>query len=68
MNAADNNASAIPDAALRAYSEGSIDRQEALRALGLRDRAEMLVLLGEANLPVPPADGEAPRAAPSRRW
>ena len=38
---------------LLAYSEGRISRRETIRLLELRDYAELLVGLGEADLPMP---------------
>jgi len=38
---------------LVAYSRGLISREEAIRYLGLRDYAELLVVLGDADLPMP---------------
>ena len=42
--------------ALEAYSKGMLDRDDAIRELGLRDHTELLVALGAAGLsvPVPP--------------
>jgi hypothetical protein len=34
-------------------SQGRLARNEAIRLLGLRDYAELLVALGEADLPMP---------------
>lgn len=39
--------------ALEAYSKGILDRDSAIRELGLRDHADLLVALGEAELPMP---------------
>jgi plasmid stability protein len=44
--------SARPEA-LEAYSKGLLDRGDAIRALGLRDHADLLVALGAAGLPMP---------------
>ncbi len=43
---------------LLAYSNGRIGQRDAVQALGLRDSAELLVALGDKNLPMPmpPAD------------
>ena len=41
------------DDPLLAYSKGQLARNEAIRALGLRDYAELLVALGDADLPMP---------------
>ncbi|MFP5075961.1 hypothetical protein ACLE20_01500 [Rhizobium sp. YIM 134829] len=38
---------------LLAYSKGLLSRQEAVRRLGLRDYADLLVALGDADLPMP---------------
>lgn len=38
---------------LAAYSEGRLSRDEAIRMLGLRDYAQLLVALGDADLPLP---------------
>ncbi len=38
---------------LLAYSKGKIARDEAIRRLRLRDYAELLVALGDADLPMP---------------
>jgi plasmid stability protein len=40
---------------LLAYSQGQLSRSEAIRMLGLRDYAELLVALGDADLPMPSA-------------
>ncbi|CAN7327770.1 hypothetical protein LJR231_001788 [Phyllobacterium sp. LjRoot231] len=42
-----------PRDALTAYSKGLLSRREAIRRLGLRDSADLLVALGDANLPMP---------------
>ncbi len=42
-----------PDDALLAYSQGRLARTDAIRRLGLRDYAELLVALGDADLPMP---------------
>ncbi|WP_420959941.1 DUF6364 family protein [Brucella sp. IR073] len=41
------------DDPLLAYSKGQIARDEAIRRLGLRDYEELLVALGDADLPMP---------------
>lgn len=41
------------DDPLRAFSEGRMAREAAIRALGLRDYAQLLLLLGERALPLP---------------
>lgn len=38
---------------LRAFSRGQISKEHAVRALGLRDYAELLPLLGDVNLDLP---------------
>jgi hypothetical protein len=38
---------------LVSYSRGFLARDEAIRLLGLRDYAELLVALGDADLPMP---------------
>ena len=43
----------ITDDPLLAYSQGRLARSEAIRLLGLRDYAELLVVLGDADLPMP---------------
>jgi hypothetical protein len=54
--------SEIPDDPLLAYSQGRLARNEAIRLLGLRDYAELLVALGGADLPMPlPARQEIER-------
>lgn len=46
------------------YSEGLLSRQHAIRETGLRDYAELLVALGDANLPLPlPPEDEIGRQA-----
>ena len=41
------------------YSRGQITRQVAIRALQIRDYAELLVALGDADLPMPmPSDAQ----------
>jgi hypothetical protein len=41
------------DDVLLAYSKGLLSRREAVRRLGLRDYASLLVALGDADLPLP---------------
>ena len=54
--------SKISDDSLLAYSQGRLARNEAIRLLGLRDYAELLVALGDADLPMPlPAHQEIER-------
>ena len=61
----------IPDAPLLAYSQGLLARNEAVRCLGLRDYAELLVALGDADLPMPlpaPHDVENQAVTFARLW
>jgi plasmid stability protein len=46
-------AAPVADDPLLAYSQGRLARGEAIRLLGLRDYAELLVALGNADLPMP---------------
>lgn len=46
---------ASADDPLLAYSQGSLSRHEAIRTLKLRDYAELLIALGDADLPMPSA-------------
>jgi HD-like signal output (HDOD) protein len=50
---------------LLAYSRGLMSRREAIRRLGLRDSADLLVALGDAGLsmPLPPANDLEDQAA-----
>lgn len=48
-----DGANSIADDPLLAYSQGKLARTEAVRRLGLRDYAELLVALGDADLPMP---------------
>lgn len=41
------------DDPLLAFSKGKLSKELAIRALGLRDYAELLLALGEADLPLP---------------
>lgn len=43
----------VADDPLLAYSQGKLGRDEAIRLLGFRDYAELLVALGDADLPMP---------------
>lgn len=43
----------VTDDPLLAYSEGRLARADAIRLLGLRDYAGLLVALGDADLPMP---------------
>jgi hypothetical protein len=45
--------SEISDDPLLAYSQGRVARNEAIRLLGLRDYAELLVALGDVDLSMP---------------
>lgn len=59
------------DDPLLAYSKGLLARREALRLLGIRDYADLLVALGDADLPMPlpPAhDIENQGATFARLW
>jgi predicted DNA-binding protein len=38
---------------LLSYSQGRLSGKDAIRLLGLRDHAELLVALGDADLPMP---------------
>lgn len=56
---------------LLAYSQGRLARSEAIRLLGLRDYAALLVALGEADLPIPlppPHDIENQAVAFAKLW
>jgi plasmid stability protein len=41
------------DDPLLAYSMGRLSRRDAIKLLGLRDYAGLLILLGDADLPIP---------------
>jgi hypothetical protein len=43
----------VADDPLAAYSQGRLARSDAIRLLGLRDYAALLVALGDADLPMP---------------
>ena len=43
----------VEDDPLLAYSQGRLARSDAIRLLGLRDYAALLVALGDADLPMP---------------
>lgn len=45
--------SSVTDDPLLAYSQGRLSRSDAIRLLGLRDHADLLVSLGDADLPMP---------------
>ena len=52
----------VRDVLLLAYSSGRIGQRDAVEALGLRDSTELLVALGDKNLPMPmPAEEEIER-------
>ena len=56
---------------LVAYSRGLLARNEAIRLLGLRDYAQLLVALGDADLPMPtppPHEIENQAATFARLW
>lgn len=56
---------------LLAYSQGKLSRADAIRELGLRDYAELLVALGDADLPMPlppPHEVENQAATFARLW
>lgn len=44
---------AVSDDPLLAFSQGRLSRTDAIRLLGMRDYAELLVALGDADLPIP---------------
>lgn len=48
-----NGAAPLTDDPLLAYSQGRLARNEAIQLLGLRDYAELLLALGDADLPMP---------------
>lgn len=61
----------LPDNPLLAYSQGRLARNEAIRLLGLRDYAELLVALGDADLPMPlppPHDVEKQAETFAKLW
>lgn len=61
----------IADDPLLAYSQGRLARNEAIRVLGLRDYAELLVALGDADLPLPlppPHDVENQAVTFAKLW
>jgi hypothetical protein len=43
---------------LAAYSRGELGRDDAIRAVGVRDYAGLLVALGDAGLPMPTLPAE----------
>ncbi len=59
------------DNPLLTYSQGHLARSEAIRLLGLRDYAELLVALGDADLPMPsapPQETENQAASFAKLW
>ena len=59
------------DDPLLAYSKGLLSRRDAVKRLGLRDYADLLVALGDADLPMPLApahDIENQAATFARLW
>jgi len=61
----------VTDDPLLAYSQGRLARSDAIRLLGLRDYAELLVALGDADLPMPlpsPHEIENQAVAFARLW
>ena len=61
----------LADDPLRGFSEGRLARADAIRLLGLRDYAELLVALGDAGLPMPlpaPHDVENQAVAFAKLW
>lgn len=66
-----NSDDAIASDPLVSYSRGHLARAEAIRLLGLRDYAELLVALGDADLPPPlppPHEIENQAATFARIW
>ena len=65
LEAVTSNGSSLPgDDPLLAYSEGRLSRRETIRLMEMRDYAELLVRLGEADLPMPrPAPHEVENQA-----
>jgi hypothetical protein len=56
---------------LTAYSQGRLARRDAIRMLGLRNHAALLVALGDADLPMPtgtPAEIERQAATFAAIW
>ena len=48
-----DGANPVTDDPLLAYSQGRLARNDAIKLIGLRDYAELLVALGDADLPMP---------------
>jgi len=66
-----DDADEITSDPLVSYSRGLLARDEAIRMLGLRDYAELLVALGNADLPMPmqpPHEIENQAAAFVKLW
>ena len=66
-----DGADTIADDPLLAFSRGRMARNEAIRLLGMRDYAELLIALGDADLPMPlppPHDIENQAVTFARRW
>jgi hypothetical protein len=62
----DSKVETTRDVILLAYSRGRIGQRDAVDALEMRDSTELLVALGDANLPMPmPAEDEIERQADS---
>lgn len=62
---------AITDNPLLAFSQGRISRTDAIRMLGLRDYAGLLVALGDADLPLasaPPDEIEKQATTFAELW
>ena len=58
----DAKVATVGDVILLAYSNGRIGQRDAVQALGLSDSAELLVALGDQNLPMPmPPEDEIER-------
>lgn len=61
----------VSDDPLLSFSQGRLARVDAIRLLGLRDYAELLVALGDADLPMPlppPHDVENQAAIFAKLW
>jgi hypothetical protein len=66
-----DGADRITDDPILSYSQGRLARSEAIRLLGLRDYAELLVMLGDADLPMPlppPHDVENQAVTFAKLW
>lgn len=53
LEAVTGPAEEMPPDPLALYSRGELSKNDAIRELGLRDYAELLLALGDANLPMP---------------